>query len=106
MKRAAVLLSISLSFLATACGGGAAGTSEAPGTWTADEGKTSLELKADNTFAMDTKKNQHITGTWKLEGEKLTLTGGPDSMGSFSGTLKADEISLAFGPTTTVFRRK
>lgn len=97
-----------LPFLLLGCGGEAASGS-AVGSWGDEAGKASLEMKADGSFAMDTKKGQHITGTWKLDGEKIELTGqggANDVAGTFAGTLKDGEIQLQFGPSTMVLRRR
>jgi len=108
-----------------ACGGGsekpadgAAGGPSAPsrgtaaasaiGKWTADAGATTLQLDAGGAFVMDTKKGQHVTGTWTLEGTKLTLTGGGEGAiaGTLGGTLEGDTLKLRMGPKDVVYERK
>ncbi len=104
MLRTAFTLSL---LVLSACGPGSAGSQPA-GKWADADGKASLELKADGAFAMDTKKGQHITGTWKLEGERLSLTGqggAGDVAGTFHGTLKDGRIQIQFGPSTLVLKK-
>jgi hypothetical protein len=92
-----------------ACNEGAASATGVVGSWQDASAKSSLEIVADGTFTMDTKKGQHITGTWTLTGDKLSLTGkgaGGDVEGGFDGTLKGGEIHLQFGPMVSVYHRK
>ena len=79
------------------------------GSWKDASDKASLEIVADGTFTMDTKKGQHITGTWTLTGDKLSLTGkgaSGDVEGGFDGTLKDGEIHMQFGPMVSVYHRQ
>lgn len=108
-------LVFALGLALPSCSGGGDGGGDTPaksgsatGTWTTDEGATSLVIDSDGSFAMDTKKGQHVTGTWVLDGTKLTMTGGGEGAisGSFTGTLGDSTLEMQMGPQTTVYTRK
>lgn len=78
------------------------------GTWVTDGGATKLVLAPDGTFVMDTRKGQHVTGTYALDGATVTMTGSGEGAisGTFTGTVKGSTIELQFGPKTSVFERQ
>jgi uncharacterized lipoprotein NlpE involved in copper resistance len=86
----------------------AASATGVAGTWVTDAGATKLVLERDGTFVMDTKKGQHVTGTYALDGTSLKMTGGGEGAisGTFSGSLVGSTIELKFGPRTAVFERQ
>ena len=57
-----------------------------------------LELKEDGTFVMSSSMSgsENATGTWKLDGEKLTLEAGEQDGISVDGTLKDGSVTIAF----------
>jgi hypothetical protein len=83
------------------------GSASAAGRWVTDEGATTLVLGGDGAFVMDTKKGQHVTGTWILDGTTLSMTGGGEGAisGSFSGTLEDGVLKIRMGPKEVVYER-
>lgn len=102
------LVVFALALLLVACGGGGGGSGGVAGDYEAEGAKASLTLKSDSTFTMDTAKGQHISGTWSLDGAKLTLKGSGEGAIAMTvtGTVSGTELSLQFGPTTTAYRKK
>ncbi len=102
-KAGALVFSVLLAATLTACT-----SSGVAGSYQADDGRTTLVLKSDNSFEMDTAKKQHVTGTWKVDGEKITMTGNAE--GGFEmtvrGTIKNGDIHLQFGPQEYVYTKK
>jgi glucose/arabinose dehydrogenase len=78
------------------------------GTWVTDGGATKLVFAPDGTFVMDTRKGQHVTGTYELKGERVKMTGSGEGAisGTFSGTMKGSTFELQFGPKLAVFERQ
>ena len=57
-----------------------------------------LELTEDGTFVMSSSMSgsENATGTWKLDGEKLTFEAGEQDGISVDGTLKDGSVTIAF----------
>ena len=102
MKRIALTFCLFVAALLTACSGGPVGS------YQADSGQTTLVLKSDNSFEMDNAKKQHVTGTWKVDGEKITMTGKAEDGLEMTvrGTIKNGDIHLQFGPQEYVYTKK
>lgn len=78
------------------------------GNWRDTGGKSTLTLHADTTFTMDTSKGQHVTGTWKLDGSSVVMTGkeGDGPAMTVRAAFDGDTLRVQFGPTVTVYERQ
>ena len=102
------LLAVALcvGFSLAACGENAVGVYE----YSVEGVTTTLELKDDDTFTMsmvrDDKTTPLGTGTYKVDGDKITLTVGANAV---TGTLKDGKITIAMegeGSTEITYTKK
>jgi hypothetical protein len=120
MMRRELAVLLVLSFWAAACGQEEK-ASEAPpapmgesdyqavvGEWVAEAGETVLVLAEDDTFVLDTKQGQHLTGTFVFDSGVLSMTGGgEDAMArAFTGTLKHGVLRIRMRPRPLAFERR
>jgi hypothetical protein len=62
--------------------------------------KMSVDIQADGTWSahLDGPQHEHIAGTWKLDGDKMTMTGKAEGEGEeekvLTGTFKGDTMEM------------
>jgi hypothetical protein len=113
-RRRSLLLQMFAAAAVAACGGKDEGAgavdvvaADLVGPWQGDRGTTRLEFAGDDTFVLETKAGQHVTGSWTLDGTVLSLTGGGEDamLRALKGTFTGDVVRLRIRSKTVQFRR-